>query len=92
MPDIVLPGMGKVDLEAGPSRDTTAILQALAEISNQLRIISLQNDLMLRMESNETSRSDVKSRIRQADELNQQQQQQQQDEVAHTVDAVTEAS
>ena len=65
---LLVPGAGVIDMTP-PSADTQLIVQALGQLSQQLNVMSLQLDLLLRMESNETSRSDIKSRIRKADEL-----------------------
>lgn len=89
--DIYIPGIGQIKPEeSGPSVGEQLILQQLAEMTRVLNVVSLQLDLLLRMESNETPRSEIKSRIRRADEIMREQRAQengQRQEASHEVDA-----
>ena len=74
--EILIPGVGKVKLDAEVDRNTEAVLNALASVvselrgvQNGLREVTAYLDTLLRLECNQVSRSDVKSRFRKLDEM-----------------------
>jgi hypothetical protein len=74
--DLVLPDGTRVDGKAlqPPSPDAQFLAQGLQAVINALNGIQMQLDALIRMESQETSRSEMKSRIRRADDMAREQQ------------------
>ncbi len=72
MGDLILPG-GNIDpgMLKPPSPDTQVLANMLNQIGMLLQGVQMQLDTLIRMESNETTRAEVKSRIRRADEIQQ---------------------
>ncbi len=73
MADLILPGGVGIDPNSlkPPSPDTQLLANMLNQIGMLLQGVQMQLDTLIRMESNETSRQEVKSRIRRADEIQQ---------------------
>jgi membrane protein involved in colicin uptake len=71
MPEIVLPDGTRIGDQAlaPPSVDAQFLAQGLQQIINGINGLQMQLDALIRMESQETSRSEMKSRIRRADEM-----------------------
>jgi hypothetical protein len=71
MGEIVLPDGTRIGDQAlaPPSVDAQFLAQGLQHVLNALQGIQMQLDALIRMESQETSRSEMKSRIRRADEM-----------------------
>jgi len=69
--DIILPDGTRIGDQAfaPPSVDAQFLAQGLQLILNALNGVQMQLDALIRMESNETSRSEIKSRVRRADEV-----------------------
>ena len=70
MGGILLPDGTRIEDQAlqPPSPDAQFLARGLQAIINTLSGIQVQLDLLIRMESQETSRSEIKSRIRRSDE------------------------
>ena len=70
MPEIVLPDGTRIgdQVLAAPSVDAQILAKGLQHILIALNGVQMQLDMLIRMESNETTRAEVKSRIRRADD------------------------
>lgn len=85
--EIILPDGSRVDESAlaPPSVDAQFLAQGIQQMINMLQGIQMQLDTMIRIESNETSRAEIKSRIRRADEIAKEQQARAEAEAAERV-------